>query len=70
MLEIIKEYRLMADLTYMQLAAMTGIKYQTLQKILTNKTKPNARTAYKITRFYNSHRSEIEAAIGHTQEKP
>jgi len=66
MIEIIREYRLRADLTLDELAKLIGLKHhQTLQKNLTGISTPNERTAFKYSEFIRKNRAEIENTLGH-----
>lgn len=64
MLEIIKEYRIRADLTYEELAEKIGVILETLQKNLTGFTNPNERTVFKYSEFIRTHKEEIERVLG------
>lgn len=63
--EIIKKYRVKADLTYMKLAELTGIPYQTLQRICDGKSTPNDRTMEKLKSFYEAYKAEIDKVVNH-----
>ncbi len=68
-IEKLKQYRIAADLSWGELAGMIGVHVAYLQHIAHGRVlKVGPRTEYKLNRFYNEHRSEIEAVIGHTQE--
>ncbi len=64
MLEIIKEYRIRADLTYEELAEQIGIETRALHKNLTGVADPNDRTAFKYSEFIRKNRVEIEKTLG------
>lgn len=62
-------YRIHINETWPQFAKrFDGILFPTLYRVLTGFNKPNERTAYKISSYYNAHRAEIEAVIGHELE--
>ncbi len=68
MLEIIKEYRIRADLTYEELAEQIGVETQTLHKNLTGVASPNERTAFKYHDFIDKNLIDIEAVLGREVE--
>lgn len=64
-------YRVHINETWPQFAArFDGIQFPTLYRVLTGFNKPNDRTAYKIEKYYNQHRAEIEAVFGRELTAP
>lgn len=57
-------YRLYLNETWPRYAMrFDGIRFPTLFRVLNGQNKPNSRTEYKILRFYEANRAEIETAL-------
>lgn len=63
MLDKIKKYRIVSDLKWAEVAEMIGMEETYLKLIAGGHMKPGPKTEFKIARFYNEHRDEIDSAV-------
>jgi DNA-binding XRE family transcriptional regulator len=62
MFETLKKYRIVHAMSWQMLASMIGLQETYLKLLAGGQMKPGPKTEFKIARFYNEHRAEIEAA--------
>jgi NAD-specific glutamate dehydrogenase len=66
-IEIIKKYRIAADLSWQELSDEIGIERKHLQNMVYCNVKPGPRTEHRIQRWYTRNRADIEAALAELQ---
>lgn len=66
--EIIKNYRIGADMSWREMAEQIGIKERHAVMIFNGHVKAGPRTLFKIEKFIKSNRAQIESVLGRTIE--
>ncbi len=66
--EIIKNYRIGADMSWREMADQIGIKERHAVLIFNGHVKPGPRTIFKIDKFIRTNRAQIESVLGRTIE--